>query len=386
MEASFSRIRWQAPTLTFYVEYGDLKKDLWFTLPTGVERPHDDLIAGVFATLVGPDLDGLSMELTISKPIKEAIESFCGCQLSSGVQSDEVDWSTGFDGHALSFSGGFDSLAALALLPGSPELVSMDFGGWFERETSFFTRFSPHVVQTNFRMEGLGRKSWMFMLAGVVLLKEHLRLGRYTTGSILESSPWHYLRNHEGVFKAVPLLRAFGFEQVNTTIGITEVATTLLTMKHFPEHVAGSLKSLAAPGSGKSLRKNMLVQALRREGHGPTISVPDLKFSEKAPLSWGQSLTDDMLTPYMLKHCGVEATTSLMSDIPDAIIDFANASRLSFYERYHTGLYMDIGRDFEGHVQRVLSDAGILPFAERDWTEYRAATMLISKYHSVRID
>ncbi|MFF8895838.1 hypothetical protein [Brevibacterium casei] len=386
MKARFDRVSWVEPEIRFHAVLDDLDRDLWIKLPAGVGKPDDDLLAGVFASLAGPDLEEISMELDVSPPIRQAIEDFCGCTLSSGSRENVKDWLSGFDGHAVSFSGGFDSLAALALLPQGPELVSMDFGGWFQRETEFFTEFAPHVVSSNFRMEGFGRRSWIFMLAGIILLKEHYRFGKYTTGSILESSPWHYSRNIEATFKAAPLLRAFGFEQINTTIGITEVVTTLVTMRHFPDRVQKSLKSLAAPGSGKSQRKHMLVSSLYQEGRASLDYVPEVAVTSKPPLTWGESLTDDMLTPYMLKHSGVQATQALMAGIPDEIFEAAERLELNFYERYHTGLYMGLDPKFSKHLHNTLIDLGVEPFAERDWTEYREISELIGNYHSVKID
>lgn len=386
MKAKFTDIKWDAPLLTFRAVLGDLDKSIWVSLPDKTPRPNDDLIAGLFATMAGPNLESISMDLEISPPIKAAIERFCGCPVVSNVALKIVDWTTGFDGHAVSFSGGFDSLAALSLLPSAPALVSMDFGGWFKREADFFNTFHPHVVGTNFRMEGFGRRSWMFMLSGIILLKEQLNLGSYTTGSILESSPWHYKRHITKAFNATPLLSAFGFDQVNSTMGITEVATTILAMRHFPDRVEDSLESLAAPRSGKSLRKQMLVESLNREGKAAVSFNPEVTVLDTPPLKWGQSLTDDMLTPYMLKHSGVDATNRLMAEIPEEIAALSKNLDLDFYQRYHTGMYLGMDRKVREFIHLGLSQAGIDPFSERDWHEYRSVTKVIAKYHSVHID
>ena len=248
MLAEFTNVRWEDRTLSFTAQVGELVDEIWFELPAGVSRPDDDLIAVVMATLAGPDLSKLTLDLDVSETVKAAITTYCGCECGVRLVRPAAASRTTRAGHVVSFSGGFDSLAAYALLPNGPELVSMDFGGWFQRETDFFKRFDPYVVRTNFRMAGFGRRSWMFMLAGIVLLRDHLDIGAFTTGSILESSPWHYRSNIEGMPQPPELLRALGFSQVNTTIGITEVATTLLAMKHFPEYLSGSLASLARVG------------------------------------------------------------------------------------------------------------------------------------------
>lgn len=190
MHASFTNIVWKHSTIYFDARLGELNKKLWIQLPNGVHRPEDDLIAGALATLVGPNLASLTLELTISPSIKASIEEFCSCPVEASVGGATIDWRSEYSSkHAVSFSGGFDSLAAHRLLPQPAALVSMDFGGWFQRETDFFSSFDTNIVSTNFRMEGFGRRSWMFMLSGIILLKKHLDIGSFTTGSILESSP-----------------------------------------------------------------------------------------------------------------------------------------------------------------------------------------------------
>lgn len=386
MDARFDRIYWNAPVLRFHAVLGELDKNLWIRLPEGVERPDDDLIAGVFATLAGPGLGAISMDLDVTPSIRDAIESFCGCSLNAGTREAGRDWLGEFDGHAISFSGGFDSLAASALLPPGPELISMDFGGWFQRETDFFQEFSPHVVSSNFRMEGFGRRSWLFMLVGILLLKEHLSLGKYTTGNIFGSSPWNFIRNIESSFSSHPLFQAFGLDALNPTNGVTEVVTTLLTMRHFPKRVQESLKSLAAPGSGKSLRKQMLVASLYQEGRAILNYVPEVAQVESPPLKWGESLADDLLIPYLLRHSGVEATNALMGGIPEEAYELARDLSLTFFERYHTGFYMGLEPSASKYIHSSLTDAGVVPYAERDWTEYRAVAELIGDYHALKID
>lgn len=383
IEASFTNISWEDSTLTFHAQIDSLVKNLWIRLPNYAEQPDDDLIAGVFAILAGPNIESLRMELDISDHVKDAIEQFCQCQVDASTNQSGKDWTKGFHVRALSFSGGFDSLAALSLMPGRPELVSMDFGGWFQRETDFFVEFNPHVVSTNFRMEGFGRRSWMFMLTGIILLKESLNLNSYTTGSILESSPWNYRKNVDQAFKAAPLLRAFGFEQINPTLGITEVSTTLLAVREFPDLLKRSLKSLAAPGSGKSIRKHMLVHSLSSRPNGQSSQMAPIKFPEKPPLQWGDSLTDDMLTPFLIQSRGAHETSRLMSGVPTALIEMVETFHLTFYKRFHPALYIGIPEDVSTHVHSVLNRNGIEPFTERDWHEYRSVAKFLTDYHQL---
>lgn len=110
----------------------------------------------------------------------------------------------------------------------------------------------------------------------------------------------------------------------------------------------------------------------------PTVGVPD-----GPPLKWGQSLADDLLAAYMLKKSGRERTMALMSGIPDSIVDASTKLTLNFYERYHTGLYYGISEKPARHIRNTLANAGIHPFAERDWAEYRHITGLLSEFHKL---
>lgn len=382
MRASFTNITWhERGRLELDATVGEVSDRIWVDLPEGTSKPHDDLIGTFLATLAGPGLERTTMELDLSASAVEAIQTFCG-DLDSGRHPYDRSSGPRTSG-AVSFSGGFDSLAALALLPKSPHLISMDFGGWFQRETDFFVEFNPKVVSTNFRMAGFGRRSWMFMLGGTILLSDELSIGPVTTGSILESSPWHYRKLIDNKFRTPDLLHSVGLSQVNTTAGITEVATTLLTMQNFPEQVSRSLASLAAPGSGKLLRKQMLVSSLQTEGKAQLPTTPRLDLPSSAPLQYGQSLTDDMLIPYMLKHSGENAANALMNDIPTELVKLAKDLQLDFYERFHTGMYVGLPSDVYQHVTRRLIDAGILPFTERDWQEYRDVISIISLTHDL---
>lgn len=383
MEASFTRTTWGDSTLRFHARVGELSEDLWVRLPQDAVRPSDDAIAVFFAILGGPGLESLEVDVSTSQEIADAIERFSGCPLTSERSSEPLSAGVARGGHALSFSGGFDSLAALSLLPEGAHLISMDFGGWFEREREFFVRFEPHIVSTNFRAMGFGRRSWLFMLSGVVLLRDHLDLASFTTGAILESSPWNFQSNIDSEPAAPELLEVLGMRRVHTVNGLTEVATTMLAMRHFASLIEDSLRSLAAPGSGKLVRKQMLVTSLYEDERATLPSRPTYEAPEKPPLRFGESLADDMLMPYMVQHSGEAAARALMEDIPDEMFELASDLKLSFYERYHPGFY----RKFHPRERMALAagfaEAGIDAFGERDWSDWRRVVSVLRHVHEL---
>lgn len=382
MRATFKDVLWESPRLTFFAEVGDTCSPVEVVLPAWAERPTDDELAAFFATLSGGGLDSLAMEgLSVTPAVREAIEDLAGCELDAGEVQARPAPPRG--NYLVSFSGGFDSLAATALTPGEPTLVSVDFGGWLSREASFFSRFEPHVVSTNFRLLGFARRNWMFMLCGVILLGRQLGAGNYVTGSILESSAWHLRREVSQMTKAPLLLQSLGFRQFNTTNGLTEICTTALAVRQEPRQIMESLASLAGPGTPKLFIKTLLLRHVVEAGLVPAVDVPSLEIPQEPILHWGEILGDDFRTFYLVKILGVDLVRQVVSGVPDVVFDIGSSADLSLYRRFNPDLYQG-ARNFESeHISAVLSASGITPYTERDWREYRQIVDVLSEFYPV---
>lgn len=261
----------------------------------------------------------------------------------------------------LGFSGGFDSMAAKAILPNSTS-VSIDFGGHFEREALFFNNLDTNIVDWDIRNKRTNStpkfdegKNWRFMLAPLTLFRENKPNILIATGTIMEASPyWLQLGNksesnyysHSGYGAGVSLF--------NPVAGLTEISTALIVSKAYSKEVVeSSLCSLAAPTTFKFHRKKALLALVNNK-----VYIPEVKYK------FGSAIADDFLTLYFCWKFGkkwVKENYSL--NFPDDTPNFD----MSFVERVNTQNMLHIDNNFREHLLANLNKFGIFPFNENDY-------------------
>ncbi|MHA7579446.1 hypothetical protein ACX12E_03535 [Paenibacillus vandeheii] len=114
--------------------------NLFFQLNRNIV-PRHDLIALALSTLCGNVFSNIHFDLEVCSETIIEIEKFTKSRVtvSSELNSQMLKKNrTGDANISLNFSGGFDSLAALCLMPEKTKLVSMNFGKSFERERTIF--------------------------------------------------------------------------------------------------------------------------------------------------------------------------------------------------------------------------------------------------------
>lgn len=340
--------------------------------------PANDLIGLAISTMTGTKYDRIDIDLPLTQRTQFAIEKLAGATVNAPRLALPQSAPAGKN-IALNFSGGFDSLATLALLPEETKLVSMDFGGAFQREADYFRSFDTAIIQTNFRDQGFAKNAWQFMGIGTLLLRDYLEIGAYSFGSILEASPWNFAsKDHANMPQ--PVFAAAGMRQVNPALGLTEIGTVMLLVKYYPDEVLASLKSLAAPGSEKLNRKIMLlniVQDLLETDIGVTIQQDRLT----PHFEFGRSLATDFLALYIMKKKGQEQADQLVSEIPPSATDFVASRSLNFYERLNTIFADSLLKDDRNRLYTQCLGAEILPYSEKDWIEYRETVAFLSQWH-----
>lgn len=354
---------------------------LTFQLP---ERfvPANDLIGLAISTMVGTKYDRIDIDLPLTARTQAAIESLTKASVNSPRQDMPQSAPAGKN-VALNFSGGFDSLATLALLPEGTKLVSLDFGGNFQREADFFRTFDTTTVATNFRNQGFAGNTWQFMGIGTLLLRDYLEVQTYSFGSILEASPWNFKQKK---FSNMPqqVFKAAGMNQLNPAVGLTEIGTVMLIVKHFPERIVESLKSLAAPGSEKLNRKIMLLN-IALELTGASIGL-DVQPDRITPhFEFGTSLATDFLALCIMKKRGAEQASQLVGNIPEYAIEFVRGRSLTFFERLNTIFADGLPSADRDRLYMKCIEAGILPYSEADWTEYRETVTFLSQWHKALV-
>ena len=367
----------------------DNEDDIYFRLAPLKRTPSNDALACALATLCGKSYAEIDFDFPVSQEIVQRIKAFT-CAKINAPQAEHhvavIDHANRNCTTILNFSGGFDSLAAKALLPSSGKLVSMDFGGAFARETSYFTSYDPFICQTNFRALRYDRESWTFMGVGAVLFAEELDAGYNAFGTILEATPYQLradppaARNRE-----VAPFSFVGLKNVCLTNGITEVGTCMMVTKFFPHEINASLQSLAAAGSEKQYRKVLLTKAVLEKFPRESCDPLDEFMMPKAAqaISFGKSFALDFLALYELKHFPLDVVSVTVCNIPQTAIDLVRQLKLTFYERYNTNFLSMVPLEWRADYLSALLSADIIPYDEQDWDEFSRVRKFLGQFYPI---
>ncbi|MBA1220958.1 hypothetical protein G7017_08620 [Pseudomonas fulva] len=302
---------------------------------------------------ITPSDDSLFRIAILSRPANEAHYSIVGavpmqasveffekvynCTITTPTRQTAVSEPSSLlaDEIYLCFSGGFDSIAAKAILPDSTRLISNEFGGAFEREALFFKKYQTQILQWDLRRskpEGVMKFNesidWRFMLAPGLLFKKDNENIALATGTILEASPFWYSGDNKPEFKSYS---NFGFGPgvaiINPVSCITEYATTLIASRVLtPENLKKSLDSLAPEKSVKRYRKEVLLAL----AEGSLVPEP---VKEMPKHVFGRGFGDDVIALYLVWKLGAAwVQTNYCTNVPP----HAEYLDMSFFEKIHT--------------------------------------------------
>ncbi|AIY00886.1 hypothetical protein ART_1287 [Arthrobacter sp. PAMC 25486] len=351
---------------------------LWFAFNRPV-LTDDDALAVALSTLCGKAYQSIHMELAPSEGILRQVEAFISATVSTVGTGTAVGVRR--EGHVLSFSGGFDSLAALSLMPEGTDLVSMDFGGRFGRERTFFENFDTTIVSTNLLDTPLKKNSWSFMGSGAILASAHQRRAFHTFGSILEAGSDNLRRSPVAASGATfPPFKAAGFENAPYVLGLTEIGTLFVLARYQREHIGNSLLSLASPGEEKLYRKYVLAK-IAEDRLGVELNIPSVPKPPRPHFEFGQNFASDFLSIYVAKHAGHNVANDMLRDIPDEILNLGSRLDLTFYERANSTLYEKFPTRLMGGLADKLAGAKMPFYVERDWIEFSLIRETLGKYY-----
>lgn len=352
---------------------------LWFAFSQPVLLT-DDAMAIALSTLCAQAYTEVHFDLEPSVEAAQRIKAFTNAAVTTRGNRFVRELSR--QGTALSFSGGFDSLAAYCLMPLGTKLVSMDFMGRFARERAFFEKnFNTITVQTNLLETGLHRNSWAFMGIGAILTSQHTRAEYHTFGSILEAGPDNMSLAPAAARKETfPPFAAAGFTNAPFVAGLTEIGTLQALMHYRPEMIRASLNSVASPGEEKLYRKQVLTQVVA-ERRGVKLKLDLTQKPARTHFAFGQNFALDLLALYVAKHAGEDVASDLVRDIPADAFDHAKRLDLTFFERANTNLFQHFPPELFGILAERLADAGIQFYTENDWDEFREVRQLLGPYH-----
>ncbi|WP_408911521.1 hypothetical protein ACKFRZ_03695 [Corynebacterium gottingense] len=272
----------------------------------------------------------------------------------------------------LNFSGGFDSLAALALMGESTPLVSIDFGERFLREREFYKEFNPAIVQTNAREF---ETSWTFMGAGGLLMADYFSAGYMSFGSILEASPWGFV-SRKAFRGSHPIFKAVDVEETNPLAGITEFGTAKLAATAFPELVVASLESLADPHTEKYLRKSLLLSMVAEPSD--LLSGIGGSPSSAKPMRFGENFAADFLAPGLWMFSN--KAEQWMSK-PAGFDQWAKNMDLNFYMRELPNVMRHPVAEVDSAICKRKREFGMYSYSANDWDELRSVLRVLSFFH-----
>ncbi|MDK8525516.1 hypothetical protein [Corynebacterium sp. MSK150] len=348
---------------------------LWFQLPDGFV-PHSDQVAVAVGAIFGNQFSEVNFNEPLTESVVSKLSAVTGAKWNVPRYISEAPDSGSGEGVALSFSGGFDSLAALSLLGDSARLVSIDFGTGFERERKYYSKFETAIIETNAREF---ESSWTFMGLGVILLREYFEADYFSFGSIFEASPWHFLRRKDPI-REHPIFQAAGLKAINPVMGLTEFATAKVAATQFPDTIVDSLCSLASVRSEKFYRK-LLMLDLVQESAGIEIargSIPEPGW--KNHLELGQAFAADFLSPGMTKFLGEPASSWI--DVPVAFKKKFESLTLDFYWRENPELVADAPPSISKLLAGRKAELGITPYKSTDWDELREVISFMNLFHT----
>lgn len=353
------------------VRFDGTDETVWFDLPDSC-KPHPDLIATAFAALFGSAFDQWIYDGPISSSALKRLETVTGAEWKTPLY--DVSGREPGTGTVLNFSGGFDSLAALALYGRDLPLVSMDFGAKFKREREFFELFDTAIVATNARQF---EKSWTFMGIGAILLADYFQAGYISFGSILEASPWGMV-SHTGPRNGNPIFSVASLEETNPLVGLTEFGTTMLAARAFPEVIDQSLISLADRHTEKYLRKHLLLQLVRNRigstdvGYYPEPSLKD-------PLVFGANFAADFLAPGLWSHC--DASRWMLPT--QGFEKWAEGKSFNFYWSELPGVAYHPDPQTQRNIVTNKHDFGVQTYKAADWGDLREVLTVLSFFHPI---
>lgn len=372
-----------------YTEIDGESGNIYFKLTPAI-KPNEDLIAIALSTLCGRKYSEIYYELNVSSKTIREISNFTLANVTVKKEKsiNKKRTLSIFNKRkintTLNFSGGFDSLAAKYLMPDDTKLVSMDFGGKFERERIFFNKFNTCVVSTNLLETSLRHNSWSFMGIASILFSDYLKTDYHTFGSILEAGPNNFTKSPIASKNiSFPPFKAAGMENAPYVLGLTEVGTVKVLAHFKPELVAESLDSLANPGEEKRYRKQVLA-TIYEQKNGVNLNLNIVTPPAAPHFKFGQNFAADFLSFYIIKNAGLEIALYTISEIPEEVIDTSNKLTLSFYEKINPNFLTNFPKPLLSNYLSKLGEVGILPYTAEDWEEFRTVRNILSKYYEIK--
>jgi hypothetical protein len=156
----------------------------------------------------------------------------------------------------------------------------------------------------------------------------------------------------------------------------------MIVLSRAPEMASRSLASLAAPGTEKLYRKQLLLEvASRRLGLSEADSTTRVKPRTRS--HWGNSFTVDVLSIFFVQEYG-RAFVEEWMELPEddefcAIVE----SDLSFYLKYNANLIGYIPREVRNAVLNSFHECGLFPYNELDYQSFDRVRRYLARTYDI---
>lgn len=365
-EIRFSHLEISPQSVSVKVQYEEQ-----FTLEWNFDRlvpVSSSQVALAAATLCGTKFKHVEFDFEIEESVLATLRQFTRSEVRA-VSTPDAPRPLLHDGNVLSFSGGFDSFSAWRLMPESSHLVSLDFGGWFEREADFFQDFDTLVVSTNMRSvptlrTPLTRNHWSFMAVGAILTARHFNVKYHSFGSILGES----LSSSSRPVPTLPVLEALGFKEAGYARGLTEIGTAGIILKSDPSRVVDSLRSLSGPRDRKIFRKTAVSEVVAQK-IGLAIDLPKLDYNRSPAIKFGDDYASSLSALYCLGQGRGDSIEGLFESIPEEARQIGNDLTFNFMEKVNWDAYSGFPSALIEGLWVKLAKFQIEPYGEQDWAE-----------------
>lgn len=341
-------------------------------------QPTTTEIAHALSTLCGKKYSRVEFDFEVPENVTSDIENFTGSTVIAPTTAAEPV-PTYDSGNVLSFSGGFDSMAAKALMPDDSHLVSIDFGGWFTREADFFKKFEPITVSTNARRvpdqrTSFAKNHWGFMAIGALLTRSYLGARYHTFGNILGSE---FQSSGPSRVKLAPL-ESLGFVDAPYTNGITELGTAKIMTLAYPHLLGDSIESLAGKRDRKRFLKIALIHA-STNNQEILSSIPPAEKEWSAPVDFNSSYTTALGALALYSRKQGNLISPLFNSVPTDSISFAESNDFSFMEKINWDKHEHMEQSLRSDFWEKLSQFEFSPYTEADWENVQATRTHLNK-------
>ena len=338
-----------------------------------------DRLAALLSSFCGIAYSEIYFDFPVSVEMIKRVAEFTKAKVESS-EENHLTLPRKRSGHVLSFSGGFDSLAAKALMPIDTHLVSIDFGGRFHRESIFFERFNPFVVETNLVETPFRQNSWTFMSLGAIIADATLNSRYHTFGTILEAFPDSFAHNQGVVQNFTPLpLEMIGVENAPYVLGLSEAATLKIVLQSDRALLNDALISLASPREEKLHRKKMLATAVAQR-LGTSLNLPEIESPLKPHFSFGEVFSVDLIALYVGWALGKQVADTMVRDLPESALNEVNASGMDFMEHWNPNLYESFPTELYPSLVHKLASFGLHPYTEQNWEQLAIIRRILNKH------